>query len=298
MKKIIKKIIEILNTLIKTRRFFYYIPGKYSSFGNTAVKTEFGFWYVGNVLDQKDIACGILNYGIIEEDETKIVLLIYEYFKNKDFFTMLDIGANTGYYGLLAANFFDKNVGIFSFEPIKEYADCLNESIRLNRFEDRVKTFNYALSSNAGLSKISIDGTCSSMEQEINTRQDVPSREIVTKKLDTVASELNITPDFIKIDVEGHELETLKGGAALLEKTKPVLFVEIIQTISDWKWVNDDYQKTLDFISKIGYKSYSLKDGELKEVSNDTLVDGVCMYLFLHPQKHSELSNRLLKHAE
>jgi FkbM family methyltransferase len=296
MKELMKKMLKIINRLVKSRKLFYYIPGKYSGFGNTAVKTKFGFWYVGNVLDERDIACGILNFGVIEEAETNLVLKIYAHLKDRSAnLTIFDIGANTGYYGLLAANYFGPGaVQVYSFEPVSEFADCIRESARLNRFDQAINVCNYALSDKAGEADIYVSGTCTSMEKDFNN-EELPARKIATKRLDDVVGTLAdghpAKPQFIKMDVEGHELRVLKGAMTMLRENLPVLFIEIVNQYSARKSVNALYAETIETLTKIGYTAYSFHHGKLCEISTDKPndIDGVCMYLFLHPDRHMDL---------
>ena len=61
-----------------------------------------------------------------------------------------------------------------------------------------------------------------------------PIRKVIVYPLD----KYNIVDvDFIKIDVEGHELEVIRGAIETLKKFKPVLFMEVIsrRTITDDK---------------------------------------------------------------
>jgi FkbM family methyltransferase len=286
MKKIIKYGIEIANRVLKDKRIFYYSPNEHNGFGKTAVKTKFGFWYVGNVLDQRDIACGILKYGLVEPGETTLTLKIYEYLKQKGKPTIFDIGANTGYYGLLAAHFFDNNVDVFSFEPVKEYSDCIKESSIMNGFDKSIHVCNFALSNTDGSGQIYVWGTCSSLDKDFNNK-DLPSQTIQLKKLDDFA--VNIAPDFIKIDTEGHELATLEGGVETIRKSKPILFVEIIERLKMRNFVNKNYTKTVQLLLDMGYDAYLFRDGTLEKRNGaNPPLEGVYMHLFVHKEKHRE----------
>src|SRR5262249_14957155 len=47
-----------------------------------------------------------------------------------------------------------------------------------------------------------------------------------TVTLDNFAAAMNISPDFIKIDVEGAELQVLRGMLSLLSKSRPLVWIE------------------------------------------------------------------------
>ena len=68
---------------------------------------------------------------------------------------------------------------------------------------------------------------------------------------------------FVKIDVEGHEHDIIKGGTQFILKNKPVMLIEIEKRHS-----GIDPQITIDEIKSLGYKClYVNNDFELKTVS-------------------------------
>ncbi len=290
MKVIVKSIIDIINRLLTGKKIFFYTPNSNNEFGKTAVKTKFGFWYVGDILDQRDIACGILRYGEVEPEETALTLKIFDYLKHKDRPVVFDIGANTGYYSLLAAHYFENNVEIYSFEPIREYADCIRESARINRFSDSIQVCDYALSNKNSDGQIYVWGTCSSLDKDFNNRT-LPSQNIQLKRLDDTA--LDAAPDFIKIDTEGHELATLEGGINTIKKHKPILFIEIIDRLPMRNYTNKNYQRTIEVLLNLGYEAYLFRNNTLEKITGNETLSDVCMHLFLHPEKHRSLHAHL-----
>ncbi len=274
--------------------FLYFNRQTVQDFGKTAVKSVFGFWYAGNVLDPNDIAYGILNNGLVEKDETNLVIKILKHINTeKEGIFFYDIGANTGYYGILAAFLGKGKVQTFSFEPVKEYFDCLNENIRLNRLEKEARSFNYALSDTGGKKVFYLAGLGSTLSHDFLGSKDAPQRQVETKRLDDVFSrEALLAPDFVKIDVEGHELPVLKGARETLRSTLPVLFVEILRSFAGGD--NPNYLDTFNFLSELGYQPYYLEKGKLVAFNPSDGPEGVKMFLFLHPQKHAELINFLI----
>jgi len=91
----------------------------------TADKSDMGFWYSGNVINSNDIAYGILRNGKVEVEETNLVLKILNQLSISQT-VFYEIGANSGYYGILAAYFGKGSVSTFSFEPLDEFPDKRN----------------------------------------------------------------------------------------------------------------------------------------------------------------------------
>src|SRR3989344_1485077 len=119
---------------------------KNSTARTTAVKSDLGFWYAGNVFDSSDIAYGVFRNGLVEEMETNLVVrvlnTISEAVNGLHFY---DIGANSGYYGILAAFLGKDKTKTFSFEPLKEYVNLIKDSVDINHLENSVKLFTTAI---------------------------------------------------------------------------------------------------------------------------------------------------------
>ena len=142
---------------------------------------------------------------------------------NRSGHTFLDIGANIGKYSIKLAKSFEE---IHAFEPTEETYNVLCHNIVdngifnvfLHRFaawnEDTQLTFH--LKNNPG-------GNSSEM-----TRNAIATETVNAKRLDGMIETFGPV-DFVKIDVEGAEVEVLEGMAAILEKWHPVLMVEVLE---------------------------------------------------------------------
>lgn len=269
-----------------------YISNDYINAGNLAVKSKYGFWYCGNVFDQTDIAYGIASNGDVESFDSSLVKDILMSFKDKYIF--YDIGANTGWYSMLAA-LLNKRSSVYSFEPVTEHVDCLKESITLNRFDDRVIIHPVALSNTNGEASILLAGSGSSLEKEfLPVNEGV--RIIQTKTLDSLVKMYNIPfPDFIKIDVEGHEYKVLLGAKEVLSKSTPILFIEIAKTLKNIhrNFVHKDYEAIFSLLFSLGYEPFIVKNDTLEKFDLSANEDGVRMFLFLNKEKHSKLIKSL-----
>jgi hypothetical protein len=67
---------------------------------------------------------------------------------------------------------------------------------------------------------------------------------------------------FIKIDVEGHELEVLQGSVGILEKDRPVLLIE-----SEHRHHSGAPKNIFEFMSGYGYAGLFLEDDKLRSIS-------------------------------
>jgi len=152
--------------------------------------------------------------------------------------TIVDVGANTGVFSLIAASV-NPAAKIFCFEPVPFIYDMLQNNIQLNAFSN-ITPLCKAASDKSGMAKIqtldsgnlyesSLDS--GHMEHMTHLKKDlkVIFKEIETVRLDDFITNNNIRAiDLMKIDVESHEPAVIEGMGALLEKFQPILFIEIL----------------------------------------------------------------------
>lgn len=285
-KNLFDSFLRILSRI--THKNVLYISNTHIKPSDIAVKSNHGFWYCGNIFDQGDVAYGVANNGTVEEFDTNLVKSILNTLK-KDY-VFYDIGANSGWYTALASQVSDLAT-IHSFEPLEEYIDCIKGTVSLNKATERNHIHNFALSDTNGKTKIRLAGSGSSLEKDFLSI-DRGQREIEIRTLDSFAKETNmLNPDFIKIDVEGHEFKVLKGAEEILEKSKPILFIEIAYTLRTVgsNFIHADFEKIFSMLEKMNYVPFISKDNKLTKYSTATKPDGVFMFLFLNKEKHKNL---------
>lgn len=145
---------------------------------------------------------------------------------------VLDIGANTGVYALLAQAV-KPDAHVVAFEPIDDTIKLLKANIRLNDFPIQVEPV--ALSDKTGEAEMLF------FPEEINymaslvTDRPPPKgkktgiRTIRTQRLDDYIEEKGLDKiDLVKIDVEGHEIELLEGMGKYIEQFQPAFIIEIL----------------------------------------------------------------------
>jgi FkbM family methyltransferase len=142
-----------------------------------------------------------------------------------------DLGAHVGLYTLLAAKVGGDKT-IISFEPEPKSYEKLNKNIELNKLRN-VKTFNIALSDYNGKTTLNINkmGLASGGHNIAPTgeKKGWRRKSIEVRRLeDLIAEEGLPKPDLIKIDIEGAELNAIKGMEKLLKsEDAPYLIMEV-----------------------------------------------------------------------
>lgn len=297
LRKLFNILLDFLGKLAG-KKVIYYSKNEHNDFGKTAVKSSFGFWYVGNVLDYSDIAYGIFNNGAVEKSETDLVVkILLQLLKEKSELNFYDIGANTGYYGITAAYLGKGKIKCYSFEPIEECCNCIKESVYLNRLEGVIWPFNFALGDKEERRIMYLAGSGSTFDKNFLGNIKVPERMVEVQRLDEVVEKEKLgKPDFMKIDVESYELEVLCGAEKTIKESLPVIFVEIAYSLKNLgrDFINENYDKTLNFFTDLGYKIFCLEGDRLVKIENVHRRNGVRMFLCLHKVKHSLFIENIL----
>jgi FkbM family methyltransferase len=178
--------------------------------------------------------------------------------------TFIDVGANNGYFSLIASKYIKSNGQIYSFEPYPPSYKKLIENIEFNKLSN-IKAFNLALSDQDGEIKFFInsfsDGWNSLMRYNKEFKDSI---QVKVKKLDTIFRDEII--DVMKIDVEGYEEEVMEGSEKLIERSQNiVLFFEYaIDFLAKRK---KDLDCTINFLKDRKFEVYYItKDKQLKNV--------------------------------
>jgi len=141
---------------------------------------------------------------------------------------VLDVGAFVGVFSLVAASRCGGSGRVIAFEPSAQAAALLRANARLNRLERRIAVVESAVGSAPGratyfCSGLSSENTLRSREVHESAGRTCEEREVEVVSLDTFIEANGVTPDLVKIDVEGYELEVLRGMRALLRSPAIVL---------------------------------------------------------------------------
>ncbi len=144
-----------------------------------------------------------------------------------------DVGANVGFFAMIAARLVGPSGHVVCFEPLPENARQIEYNARLNGFaniavrrealgdSNRTEIFNTSTEPTWGMLS-----TVGKLPVQANGQISVEVRT-----LDSVCSDGGLPrPDVIQMDVEGAEAEALRGASAMLTSARPLLVIELHQT--------------------------------------------------------------------
>lgn len=180
---------------------------------------------------------------------------------------VFDIGANVGWFSLVAAKHVGSTGKVHAFEPRPETAQMLKRTIAMNGLRSIVQVWEFALSDQADEIRLQWESDTNnpghsflaSKGKRHDTLAAHDSAKVISCRLDDVLPE--VAPDIIKIDIEGAEPLALAGAKSAILRKKPVILSEIFP---------DQLRKvagvtTAQFIEQLeayGYGCYLLEDGK------------------------------------
>jgi len=200
-----------------------------------------------------DIGMELLMRGQFERDA---IAICAQYIRPEGI--VVDVGANIGVHAVHFAQF--ARLGkVICFEPGRStFAILLRNVDHLSN----VVPLNLALSASTGLQTLFVAADAAYSGLKDTGRKPILRREtIACFKGDEILAALldHRRVDFVKIDVEGLEMQVLQGLQALLVSHQPVIFCEIYGGRNS----NPDPEATVRFCVSIGYDAFVLKDAKL-----------------------------------
>lgn len=170
--------------------------------------------------------------------------------------TFIDVGANQGFYALLAAKKVGREGRVIAFEPAPRERERLERNLRLNGHRN-VRVEPWALGDAAANAPLYVclgaEGALTSLRPPTH---DTPLRQVVLDvpitTLDAYASSHTLPRvDMIKLDIEGGELAALRGARATIETHRPIIVAEIeAKRTHPWGHTPAD---VFAFLSSLGY---------------------------------------------
>jgi FkbM family methyltransferase len=133
---------------------------------------------------------------------------------------VFDVGANVGFYTLLAAQLVGPTGKVVAFEPVARNLHYLREHLRLNCISD-VIVIDAAVSDSDG--EVNFDPSSNNSTGHFSSEGALRVR---TVRLDDIVFREHLPPpDCVKIDVEGAELMVLLGAERIIAQKKPLIFL-------------------------------------------------------------------------
>lgn len=182
--------------------------------------------------------------------------------------TYVDVGANKGYFALLAAKHLNGTGQVLAFEPEPSNCHCIQQSLQANGYT-KVKILEVALSDCNERGSLYL-GEKSGWHTLL---PDLPQRgkgtiEVEQRRLDTVLNEFGTgRVDVIKIDVEGAELRVLAGARdALMRNKRLVLLMDL------HPYLGTSPVEVCRFLRDLGFSLFDMRLPQTPVVASELLT--------------------------
>ena len=163
----------------------------------------------------------------------------------------LDLGANLGYFSMLACSIVKAKGKVIAFEPNPQNLQLIYESQLDNKFTN-LKVYPFAVSDQSTILRFTTVGSNGGVITEHSKDQEhyLLVQSVVIDEI--LANEQNI--DLIKMDIEAHELIALRGMEKLLMRLRP----KIITEFHPWAMRLNNLEPPEEFLDKIQSLGYRL----------------------------------------
>lgn len=207
--------------------------------------------------------------GHYEPDETAFIQKTV-----KSGMTVLDVGANIGYFTTMFAGLVGDSGKVIALEPVNDTFQKLRSAVRLNSQEVIVEMHNVAASSSEGTVELSYDINSFnmggvSMRQVGTDSAHRLSQRAETKRIDDIVWGRPI--HFMKMDIEGAEGFALEGATQTLTQSRPTIIMEF--NAAQLRQVSDiDTARLYGKVTSLGYTGRRLlSHGETTPISQEEI---------------------------
>ncbi len=245
MKYIPLTLLRYFADFVQNREWFFILTAiKYKLFGqpaqrNSLIRTNLGLF----VSRKGTIDFQFANYAY----EWNVKRFVLDHYKNYDVF--IDIGANIGTYAIMAAKLGMRAV---AFEAIPDNLTAMHTNVRLNKLADKIKILDVGLADRQYETEFVFDTVNTGASHIARSNGNSNRVKVQMRTFDSLFEQMGIAPSdrvFMKIDVEGMEVEVINGAKQFLSSHQNLLLVlESIHSDAD------NISNALDRLGKFTYE--------------------------------------------
>ena len=203
-------------------------------------------------------------FGVYEALETSI------FKKNlKEGDVVIDLGANIGYYTLMAAEIVGDKGKVYAFEPDPTNFKVLTKNVKSNKYKN-VVLINKAVSDTSKKGKLYLSKTNIGSHQIYDSKEERATLDIELVSLDNYFKDKKI--DFMKMDVEGSEGKVFLGAKDLIQSNKNLKILTEFSP-NELKDSGIEPERYLDLLLENGFKLQMVDKGKNEIIDIKTKQD-------------------------
>lgn len=269
---ITKKVINLLPPKLNTRvaKYLYNYDSKRVRGLNIAIDylPEDGLKFYLNT--KEFIGWNIFFHGFYEKETNQI---IKKYIQPNDI--VIEAGANNGSESVLIGKVLSKGKGkLYAFEPVKSIVKQLRVNVILNNLSESIEIFENTLGDKKDIIPFYVmEERESNQGMASKFMPDRVSKEVLIQQttIDEFYREMKITRlDFLKMDVQGAEIEILNGAIEIINKYKPIIFTEA--SASEIKKSNFSLIDLWTKLKDLDYEVYLIRNLKLSLINLPKMV--------------------------
>ena len=182
----------------------------------------------------------------------------------------IDFGANLGYHTITLSSAVGNHGKVYSLEPQRIIFQQLNCNIFINGL-DNVYTYNLAV----GETETEVFINSPDFHKIYPMYTNIGNTSINTNNIGSLVRQISLDSlnlpklDFIKMDVQGSELNILKGGKNTIEKHRPYMFMEVEE--NQLNLFNITSKDLIEYTKNLGYSIYKIS------IDSNETDDHICI---------------------
>jgi FkbM family methyltransferase len=198
-----------------------------------------------------------------EKDSLKLSIkdfspTLVKFWKNviKEGDTVIDLGANIGFFTCLFAQLVGETGKVYAFEPEPNNCKLIRKNLEINGYKNVVLE-QKAVSNKAG--KVKLYFSYSSVDHRIfETDEKRDSIDIDCVTLDDYFSEMNVSINVIKSNIQGADCAGIQGAEKIIKNSKNLNYMSVEFDPDNLKNFDTNPEQFLDILLKMDYKLYDI----------------------------------------
>ena len=167
--------------------------------------------------------------------------------------TVYDIGANIGFFSVIAARLTGPAGRVIAFDPLEQNTKRIRHNSELNAMQITVRQLAVGAEDGTATFVVSEVSSWGRLKSAGESARKQGEMDVPVRRLDSLVREGTVPPpDLLKIDVEGAEEFVLRGAAGTIQLLKPVLLIELHGT----------NEAVLNALEEMAYEAVAIGQGE------------------------------------
>ena len=220
-------------------------------------------------VDKNDtvISDRLMNEGVWELGST---IVFKKYAKKSQL--IVDVGANIGYYTIIAASVMKKYGKVIAFEPSNANYSLLNKTVLENK-QDNIVLVKKAVGDFASTAYLYSGSSNSGDKKTYKTSIKDSKEKIEIMTLDDYFSN-NEKIDLMKIDIEGFEVRAFEGGKKLLKDRRIKVIISELRPES-LEMAGDNWYRYIELLEKSGFNIFDIEEetGKIFKFSKEKISE-------------------------